>query len=61
MLEKRKKWKGELQKGQTRRKITEHRISSNIMNFNAPTAINDFSDMELSIDYHTQVAQHKYH
>lgn len=61
MLEKRKKWKGELQKGQTRRKITEHRISSNIMNFNSPTAVNDFSDMELSIDYHTQVAQHKYH
>ena len=30
------------------------------MNFNSPTAVNDFSDMELSIDYHTQVSQHKY-
>ena len=30
------------------------------MNYNSPTAINDFSDMELSVDYHTQVSQHKY-
>ena len=30
------------------------------MNFNSPTAVNDFSDMELSVDYHTQVSQHKY-
>ena len=60
MLAKRKKQKGKLNKGMTRRKITENRICSNIMNFNAPTAVNDFSDMELSIDYHTQVSQHKY-
>lgn len=58
MLANRKK-KGQL-KGLTRRKITENRISGNIMNFNSPTAVNDFSDMELSVDYHTQVAQHKY-
>lgn len=51
MLAKRKK--GKLNKGLTRRKITENRISSNIMNFNSPTAVNDFSDMELSVDYHT--------
>lgn len=60
MLAKRKKQKGQLSKGLTRRMITENRISSNIMNFNAPTAVNDFSDMELSVDYHTQVSQHKY-
>ena len=53
MLAKRKKQKGQLSKGMTRRKITENRISSNIMNFNSPTAVNDFSDMELSVDYHT--------
>ena len=53
MLAKRKKAKGQLNKGLTRRKITENRISGNIMNFNSPTAVNDFSDMELSIDYHT--------
>ena len=53
MLAKRQKQKGHLSKGMTRRKITENRISSNIMNFNSPTAVGDFSDMELSIDYHT--------
>jgi len=53
MLEKRKKKKGQLNKGLTRRKITENRISSNIMNYNSPSAVNDFSDMELSVDYHT--------
>ena len=60
MLAKRKQKKGQLSKGLTRRQITENRISSNIMNYNQPTAIKAFDDMELSVDYHTQVSQHKY-
>ena len=60
MLAKRKKQKGQLSKGVTRRHITENRITTNIMNFNQPTAVKQFDDMELSVDYHTQVSQNKY-
>ena len=30
------------------------------MNYNQPVATSTFNDMELSVDYHTQVSQHKY-
>jgi hypothetical protein len=39
--------------GMTRRKITAKLISDNIMNFNQPTALQAFNDMELSSEYHT--------
>jgi len=39
----------------TRRKITSNIISNNIMNFNQPTVLQNFRDMELSSEYHTQV------
>ena len=62
MMAKRKKngGKGQLSTGLTRRNITENRISHNIMNYNQPVATSTFNDMELSVDYHTQVSQHKY-
>ena len=60
MAKKKKAGKGQLSTGLTRRNITENRISNNIMNFNQPVASSNFNDMELSVDYHTQVSQHKY-
>jgi len=44
----------------TRRMITENRISKNILIFNQPTAICDFTNMEVSTDYHTQVSVSKF-
>ena len=45
---------------QTRRQITESRITSNIMSFNQPVAMIDNTQMEVSCEYQTQVSQSKY-
>jgi len=37
----------------TRRQITENRITSNIMSFNQPVAFVDTSNMEVSMEYYT--------
>lgn len=44
-----------LSTGSTRRQITENKITQNIMNFNQPTILPSYQDMELSSEYHTQV------
>ena len=44
----------------TRRQITENRITQNIMSFNQPVAFVDTSNMEVSTEYYTQVNQSKF-
>jgi hypothetical protein len=53
-----KKRKGPIK--QSRRTITESRITSNIMSYNQPVALVDNSIMEISADFLTQVSQSKY-
>jgi hypothetical protein len=51
--------KGKISKN-TRRHITEQRITSNIMTYNQPVALIDNTAMEVSCDYQTQVSQSKF-